>query len=200
MSVCSADDNRLAEADCVISDRQLPWRDAPTSVLATGSNVVVASPRHIRDSGLLEPGHLARQSLLACNRTPHLWHQWFEAAGLAWQAVNEIRFDDLAVIIEAALAGQGAALVPEFLVADHIRAGRLRNLFPDHRLGDVQYRLAVQPSHRSRTPVRNFVRWITNAQCAPFDVRRDRELAAIGPHFNAATSRSLNKLQLDAPR
>ena len=117
------------------------------------------------------------------------------------KAIDEtLRPRGVAVMIEAALAGQGAALVPEFLVADHIRAGRLRNLFPEHRVGDVQYRLAVQPSQRSRAPVRNFVRWITNAQCAPFDARRDRELAAIGPHFNAATSLSRNELQLESPR
>lgn len=164
MSFCAPDDPRLSEADCIVVDGQVPWRDAQTSVLASGPNIIVASPNQCRDFAVTTPGDIADCRLLACNRTPDLWQRWFAAAGMPDHPIVEIRFDDVAVILEAACAGQGLALLPDFLVAEDLRAGRLREFFPKIRLGQVQYKLAVQSTHRSRLPVQNFVGWITGTQ------------------------------------
>lgn len=160
MSISSPEDPRLSEADCVIFDGQLPWRDARTSILASGPNIVVASPELAHGAGLIRLDELAGVPLLTCNRTPDLWPRWFAQARVADPGLNDIRFDDLAVLVEAALAGQGIALLPEFLVAEDVRAGRLRALFPGNELDHVHYRLAVQPSHRGRASVENFLDWI----------------------------------------
>lgn len=178
LSIDSLDDPRLAEIDCVVCDGRSPWHEAHMSVLASGPNVVVASAGYVRDIGHITLRQLAGMPTLTCNRTPDLWPQWFAAAGLMDQPLNDIRFDDLAVMIEATLAGHGAALVPEFLVADDIRSGRLRVLFPESRFGQVQYHLAVQPSRRSLSPVQNLIRWITSPPRPIFETFSKGEPAA----------------------
>lgn len=181
LSVASLNDARLAEVDCVICDGRAPWGDAHSSVLASGPHVVVASAGYMRNVGHLTPRSLAGMPLLVCNRAPDLWSQWFAAAGsMMDQPVNDISFDDVAVMIEATLAGHGVALLPEFLVADDIRSGRLRVLFPENRLGLVQYHLAVQPGRRGLASVQNLIRWITNPPSPVFETFRKNDPAA-GP-------------------
>lgn len=173
----SPDDPRSTQADCVVFDGQGPWRDAPSTVLATGSYLVVASADYANKSGAMSPRHLVERPLLACNRTPDLWQRWFDAAGLAETPLDTFRFDDLAPLIEAALAGLGAALLPVFLISEDIRSGRLRRLLPETRFGQAQYRLAVQPGDH-RAVVRNFVDWLAKQRLAQPDARNDEDIAA----------------------
>jgi LysR family glycine cleavage system transcriptional activator len=54
------------------------------------------------------------------------WKNWFAAAGLPWRAgPGQLLFSDEGHAIQAALAGQGIALLSLELVADDIAAGRL---------------------------------------------------------------------------
>lgn len=54
------------------------------------------------------------------------WKNWFAAAGLPWTApLGQLRFSDEGHAIQAAISGQGIALLSLELVADDIKAGRL---------------------------------------------------------------------------
>ena len=58
------------------------------------------------------------------------WKNWFAAAGLPWKARHgQLLFSDEGHAIQAALAGQGIALLSLELVADDIAAGRLTQPF-----------------------------------------------------------------------
>lgn len=174
LSPGSADDLRFAQADCVVFDGQAPWRDAHSTVLTTGSYLVVASADHANKSMVVSPRQLVDRPLLSCNRTPDLWQRWFDAAGLTEPPLDKFRFDDVAPLIEAAMAGLGTALLPDFLIREEIRGGRLRRLFPEIAFGQAQYRLAVQPSHH-RASVRNFVDWLTKLRYTQPDDAQDDE-------------------------
>lgn len=167
ISLGSPDDPRVAEADCLVFDGQMPWRETQSTVLASGSYLVVASADYTSNARFLSAKHLADGPLLSCNRTPDLWERWFAAAGVSEPPVETFRFDDMAVLIEATLAGQGVALLPDFLIADDIQSGRLRRLFPDSQFGQTQYRLALQTSDH-RASVQAFVRWLGSAACRSF--------------------------------
>lgn len=54
------------------------------------------------------------------------WERWFECAGLSWTSSHgQLRFSDEGHAIQAAVAGQGIALLSLALVADELAAGQL---------------------------------------------------------------------------
>lgn len=165
VSAASLNEAHLGQVECIIceGEREGPWRDAHRKVLASGPNVVVASADYLQGVNHITPRLLDGMPLLVCNREPDLWQQWFAKFGLMMdQPVNEIRFDDMAVIVEATLAGHGFSLLPEFLVAEEVRSGRLRIFFPESGLGLVQYKLAIQHGRAQLPSVQNLVHWLAN--------------------------------------
>src|SRR6185436_5204643 len=62
-------------------------------------------------SCLLEPGDLARATLIEVTSAPVGWRDWLEAQGLAELAIRStLSFDNLPSALEAAAAGLGVVL------------------------------------------------------------------------------------------
>ena len=53
------------------------------------------------------------------------WGRWFAAQGMAGQRPGGMMFDQFATMSQAAIHGLGVALLPTFLIAEDLRAGRL---------------------------------------------------------------------------
>lgn len=68
-------------------------------------------------------------TLLGLQTRPGAWARWFAARGEPGRAPG-IVFDQFAPMIAAAVHGLGVALLPEFLAADELAAGRLVALAP----------------------------------------------------------------------
>jgi LysR family glycine cleavage system transcriptional activator len=78
------------------------------------------------------------------------WPGWFRAAGMdAPESVSRLTFSDESHAIQAAVAGQGAALLSLVLVADELAAGHLVQPFGPTIEG-MTYHL-VEPSDRPRS-------------------------------------------------
>ncbi len=87
----------------------------------------VCTPAYRDRLGLKTPADLARATLLRNTWTP--WARWFKAAGLDWpEPKTGPSFDDSALLLRAAMQGDGVALARHWLAVDELRAGRL--LFP----------------------------------------------------------------------
>jgi LysR family transcriptional regulator, glycine cleavage system transcriptional activator len=102
------------------------WPGAEMHYLMPESVVPVAAPSLIGPAPLDDPAALANMTLIQHTTRPQLWREWLEAAGLA--AVNGTvgpKFEYYALVIEAAVAGIGVALLPEFLVRREIASGLL---------------------------------------------------------------------------
>ncbi len=76
-------------------------------------------------SPTLAPADLSRHALLQLYTAPEEADAWLRAAGLPVAAAPSTRFDSYLLAIEAAIEGQGVAVVPTFLVANDLRSGRL---------------------------------------------------------------------------
>ncbi|MWB79320.1 LysR family transcriptional regulator [Pseudooceanicola sp. 216_PA32_1] len=87
--------------------------------------VTVAAP------SLVGRGHLRDEDLLALpllqqTTRPSLWLDWFRHASLDPRRIlRGARFDHFDMVIDAAIAGLGVALVPEILAREPLRARRL---------------------------------------------------------------------------
>jgi len=60
---------------------------------------------------------------------PDAWRRWFDAAELGGtNVIRGPRFDIQSTLISAASSGLGVALIPELLISDQLRSGKLRVL------------------------------------------------------------------------
>jgi LysR family glycine cleavage system transcriptional activator len=92
------------------------------------------------------------------------WRLWFEAQGI--EDAGPVRgpsFDDAGLLLQAALAGQGAALLPAAMMAPEIAQGRLVQLSKVTWLEDFAYYLVCPEGSRDRPKVAAFRDWLLGA-------------------------------------
>jgi LysR family transcriptional regulator, glycine cleavage system transcriptional activator len=88
------------------------------------------------------------------------WKNWFAAAALPWMArQGQLLFSDEGHAIQAALAGQGIALLSLALVADDIAAGRLTQPFGPSIPGHA-YHLVRSAGHEPAPHIKLAIEWL----------------------------------------
>lgn len=116
--------------DIAIHYGQPVWARASCIYLCGEAVLPVCSPKLLDEAAgdkELSSDWLTSQPLLHLATRPKLWSQWFELANVqADEAYRGHRFDQFAMIIEAALAGMGYALVPRYLIEQELRIGTLK--------------------------------------------------------------------------
>jgi LysR family transcriptional regulator, glycine cleavage system transcriptional activator len=123
--------------------------------------VPVCSPAYRERENLYSPQDLTRATLLQQSTRPTAWAEWFASVGVeVGNPLRGPRFEQFAMVAQAAAAGLGAALIPHFLIADELASGRLKILFPQSLVSGGAYYL-VYPEHKAETPLlRSFRDWI----------------------------------------
>ncbi len=71
------------------------------------------------------PAEIARLPLLHLTSRRRAWARWFAACGITAAPAAGVVFDQFATMQQAALAGLGAAMLPEWLVHNDLEQGRL---------------------------------------------------------------------------
>jgi LysR family glycine cleavage system transcriptional activator len=132
--------------------------------------IAVAHPRLA--AGLGKPADLARATLLhnaglGWDQSFPDWPTWLQAAGVpTGEALRLREFEEANLVIDAALAGLGAALVSRTLVGEELAAGRLVALFTELPLASA-YHFVCPPEHLQRAAVAAFRDWLTHEMRAP---------------------------------
>lgn len=123
----------------------------------------VTSPSYLQRHGALaRPADLQRATLLRSPLEP--WRPWFAAAGLDWpEPTQGVQYNDLGLLMEAALAGQGIALARRTIVEHWLATGVLVRLFDLQADSPHAYWLLVDPDERGREEVAVFVGWLRQA-------------------------------------
>lgn len=123
--------------------------------------VVVAAPALLPGGRPLSDAALARLPLLQQSTRPDLWLDWFRDAGLDPRAIlRGPRFEQFAMVIEAARAGLGAALLPEVLVAERLAEGSLCLASSRTRDSGTPYMLVYPPQSAELPSFRQFRDWV----------------------------------------
>ncbi|SEM51757.1 DNA-binding transcriptional regulator, LysR family [Stigmatella aurantiaca] len=148
-------------------------------VVARFKALLCAAPSYLAARG--EPRNVdalaAHDCLIFSSRTRR--QSWrFRAGDGSWvkaQGRSRLRMDSGEALRDAAVAGLGIAFLPDFLVAEDVAAGRLRQVLPKLDAGDVEI-LAIYPTRRLLEPrVRRFI-----------DLMVD-ELGGSGSHWRCST-------------
>lgn len=124
--------------------------------------VAVCSPSLARAGmGLRQPADLVNHSLLQLYTAVDECSAWLEAAGVPEvTGAGAVRVDSYLLAIEAAIDGQGVAIVPHFLVGADLRSNRLVTPFdvavPQRR----RWYLMCRAEQAEQLPVRRFRDWL----------------------------------------
>ena len=102
------------------------WPGAITEYLFGEEMVPVCTPALLKGKTSVEPSELETMPLLHQSSRPDAWREWFEVAGLSnVNAMGGSRYEVFAMLVEAARAGLGVALMPRFFVLSEIASGEL---------------------------------------------------------------------------
>ncbi|MBT1156357.1 LysR family transcriptional regulator [Aminobacter anthyllidis] len=113
--------------DAAIHYGQPVWANAVCRYICREVIVPAASPGFLAGRDIATPEALAHAPLLNMATRPKAWANWFQAAGVDAQgAYQGHRFDQFTMLIEAAVAGLGVALLPLYLVESELRDGKLQ--------------------------------------------------------------------------
>lgn len=118
----------------------------------------VLSPALAERLSLTTPADLENAPLL---RHPLLsWRQWFAAAGLKLpEPERGTRYEDALLMLEAAAAGQGVALMAATLAQPYLEDGRLVSPFPIP-CPDRSFYVVAPPVVQERPAFMDFIRWL----------------------------------------
>lgn len=142
------------------------WINLKHELLAREELVVVAAPKLVAHLTLpLSPHDVSSLPHLSDEFDP-AWDKWAKNNGLDPAQMGEpvIRFADSAVMIAAAIDGQGVALARRLLVRDDLRAGRLMRVDGSVTATDRALYFVCRPGNENRAPIRSFRNWLFSLQ------------------------------------
>ncbi|MFG1270498.1 transcriptional regulator GcvA [Xanthobacter sp. DSM 14520] len=103
------------------------WKGV-VSFRISSEDLVLVVAENYRPNGrqIASPHDVSSGTLLQQSKRPNIWREWFAQAGIV--GVNPWagpRFEHFYMVIQAAIAGLGCALLPEILIGDELKSGRL---------------------------------------------------------------------------
>ncbi len=154
--------NMIAEnIDVAIYYGEPSWPGAIADFLMWELLFPVCTPQFAAANNLRTIEDLRNVTLLQQTTRPDAWLDWLTAAGLSdMNALRGPRFEHYSMIIEASLAGMGIGVVPQFVVADHVAAGRLITPFDVVVKSRFAYYLVYPEQKRHLPKVLAFRRWM----------------------------------------
>ncbi|RZJ00960.1 MAG: LysR family transcriptional regulator [Rubrivivax sp.] len=136
------------------------WPGARLAYLMDETVVPACSRAFLAQHAIGRAQDLLRVPLLHLESRPRAWAQWFASRNVDFTAAPGMLVDQFAVATQAAMAGVGVALLPEFLIQDELNRGDLVVAFDAPMPCQEQYYLAYPPSRESYPPLAAFLAWI----------------------------------------
>jgi len=145
-----------------------PWPGLHADRLMDLAFFPVANPALVRgDPPLRRPRDLARHTWLEEVHVPDAWRGWLVAAGIPdVRPVRTLRYDSAQLLTDAAVAGQGVALLTDVLVERALADGRLVRPFEVAARSKLTYHLVGRPDDVDEPRVRAFRTWLVREAAA----------------------------------
>lgn len=140
------------------------WPNVVSEPLLGNDLVPVCAPDYLKGKiKTLSVSELQKYTLLQQTRRPNTWHDFFVDQGVtvsnAWAGP---RFEHFYMLLQAAIAGQGIALLPRFVILDDLTSLRLIEPVGHQFVSRDCYRLVYPPSKRNNPKLGLFKRWLAN--------------------------------------
>ncbi|WP_114011170.1 LysR substrate-binding domain-containing protein [Cohaesibacter intestini] len=129
------------------------------TLLFKQSLIAVAAPKFAdKGDNLLEPETLAKQPKI--HDTHDLWPSYLAHLGVHDQSPRHLRLSQTSLAVDAAIAGQGVALVSRFLVAHDLEARRLVEVGVAWYAGRNDFYVLMPQTAKYNESVANVVTWL----------------------------------------
>lgn len=149
-----------AAFDAAIHYGRQDWPGAAYLKLMDEDLLAVAAPA-LTQAPLPGAAGVLALPLLQLEGRPGDWPRWLAHHGLTPpQRLPAMRLDQFATLIQAAVHGLGAALVPTFLLGRDLAEGRLVPLFGPPLASSGAYYLTHPAGAPPRAPLASFLRWL----------------------------------------
>ncbi|OIQ32696.1 MAG: transcriptional regulator [Roseobacter sp. MedPE-SWchi] len=137
------------------------WPGARMVELFGDQMVPISAPEFYASYGLTDLTAMEDVPLVHLESRSEVWANWFQEAGIKGQPRQDGRyFDQYSMVIGAATAGLGAAIVPFDMVSDELDCGALVQL-PGPVLGSAKRYYLTRPHGAATDAVQKFETWIT---------------------------------------
>jgi LysR family transcriptional regulator, glycine cleavage system transcriptional activator len=126
-------------------------------------HVVVVCSAALRDAlPLREPADLRRATLLQLATRPHAFDEWARLVGAGTvDARRGVRFEHHEMVLQAAIAGLGVAVLPVFVCERELADGRVVEPFAGTRVATGKGYWLAYPERRAELPaLRAFRAWL----------------------------------------
>ncbi len=155
------------EADIGIRCGMGTWKGVKATHLMDEEIIAVCHRRLLPQHDEITAGWIAEQTLIH-DGTPHpggdfpSWSEWLARSGANQTPADRgLKINSTAAVIQAAIAGRGAALVRKALVTQEIESGRLVHLLPEQRWPvKWSYYVVASPKALRRYEVGAFHDWL----------------------------------------
>jgi len=114
------------DVDVAIQHGDGNWPGAIAHKIMDEDVIVVCAPKLLEGVTDITPAMATDFTLLQMATRPNAWDEWLQALGVTRKIhVTGPMFEQFSMVIEAALAGLGMAILPSLLIEDELKSGRL---------------------------------------------------------------------------
>ena len=148
--------------DAAIHFGQPHWPGARCERLFGELCIPVVSPALVASQGdELSPQLLAQLPLLTLANRLHAWEQWAGETGVTLaRRKPTAQYEHFAMLVQAVSAGAGAALLPDYLIEEELREGRLVALSEHALASEGAYYLVYPEEKLEKSAFRKFRDWL----------------------------------------
>jgi LysR family transcriptional regulator, glycine cleavage system transcriptional activator len=136
------------------------WREAGHLKLFDERSTACISSDLFAKQPVHAPADLKGLPLLQLETRPSAWKVWFAAQGAEPTKISGMMFDQFATMTQAAIAGLGVALLPDYIANVEIEEGRLRPLLKTSVRGSGSYWLVWPITRSNYPPLDAFRNWL----------------------------------------
>lgn len=137
------------------------WPDLDCTYLIGRAVVPVCHPERAARMAWRNPAELLQEPLLAHVSSPERWQQWFGALGVSHAKPNVVAtLDQVSILLQAAIADMGVAIVHRCLARDALEAGQLVMPFDVPIELNRGYYLCAPPQHYAMPALQAFRQWL----------------------------------------
>jgi len=153
-------DLQHSQVDLAIHYGRADWPGARLVPLCPEDLVVVASPELVAKFDLGVAAHVFEAPLLHLTSRPGMWVRYRMQLGVSGRdAFPGPRFDQFSMLISAAVAGLGVAILPTYLIESELASGSLRTVGRVDAAPDESYFIA-RPMGRTSDLAKVFADWL----------------------------------------
>jgi LysR family glycine cleavage system transcriptional activator len=179
------------EIDMAVRHGDGNWPNLDCTRLCTETVFPAMHPSHMMERVLQTPADLLSCTLIH-HRGVDAWRTWLDSFGVAAPArsLSGPQFSEMSLAIDAAVAGQGVALVRSALAERDVREGRLVRPIPHEVPALFAYWIVCPRSVAGTQKIVRFRDWLL-AQAAPGHARQSQLHRAVGSTRRAAGQRTV---------